>query len=120
MNVAPSPSRRSHRRVSLGWKGIGVLALAITVLAAVFIVRETDLGSGTMLQGSGIAVRQVRTVAPFTAVDLAGSNNVIIHVGRPQSVVVRADDNLIRHVTTRVDSGTLVIGSTGATQARLP
>ena len=82
--------------------------------AAVFIVRQTDLGSGTTLQGSGIAVRQVRTVAPFTAVDLAGSNNVIIHVGRPQSVVVRADDNLIRHVTTRVDSGTLVIGSTGS------
>ena len=114
MHATPSPSRRSHGRVSLGLKGIVVPALAITVLAAVFIVRQTDMGSGTTLQGSGIAVRQVRTVAPFTSVDLAGSNNVIIHVGRPQSVVVRADDNLIRHVTTRVDSGTLVIGSTGS------
>lgn len=114
MNVAPSPSRRSHGRVSLGLKWIAVLALAIIALAVILIVSQTHLGSGTTLHGSGIAVRQARTVAPFTAVDLAGSNNVTIRVGRPQSVVVRADDNLVRHVTTRVDSGTLVIGSTGS------
>jgi hypothetical protein len=51
-------------------------------------------------------------VAPFTAVDLAGSNIVAITVGGPQSVRVRADDNLLSHVTTRVDSGTLEIGET--------
>ena len=49
--------------------------------------------------------------APFAAVDLAGSNDVTIHVGGKQSVVVTADDNLIDDVTTRVERGKLVIGT---------
>jgi hypothetical protein len=52
-----------------------------------------------------------RDVASFTGVKLAGSNNVVVRVGAPQSVLVRADDNLIDRVTTEVQSGTLVIGT---------
>jgi hypothetical protein len=51
-------------------------------------------------------------VAPFKSVELAGSNNVVIHVGGKQSVVVKADDNLLDVVTTEVHSGTLVIANT--------
>jgi len=51
-------------------------------------------------------------VAGFSSVDLAGANLVTVTVGGPQSVVVRADSNLISHVTTRVVAGTLVIGET--------
>ena len=120
MNTAPSPSPRTYGRASLGVKSIAVLALAITVLAVVLIARQTDLSSSPTLQGSGIAVRQARAVAPFTAVDLAGSNNVTVRVGRPQSVVVRADDNLVRRVTTRVAAGALVIGSTGSYASKTP
>ena len=47
-------------------------------------------------------------------VDLAGSNNVTVHVGGRQSVVVHADDNLLRRVTTQVQTGTLVVGNTGS------
>ena len=66
--------------------------------------------SGT--QGSGVPVSQARDVAPFTSVELAGANNVAIRVGESQSVVVKADDNLVDRVTTEVRSGTLVIGNT--------
>ena len=72
------------------------------------------LGSGTTLQGSGIAVRQVRRSPRSPPSTWPAATTSSIRVGRPRSVVVRADDNLIRHVTTRVDSGTLVIGSTGS------
>jgi hypothetical protein len=40
--------------------------------------------------------------------------------GGRQSVVVRADSNLIRHVTTHVVAGTLVIGTTGSFTTRSP
>jgi hypothetical protein len=51
-------------------------------------------------------------VAAFKSVELAGSNNVVIRVGEQQSVVVKADDNLLDRVTTEVRSGQLVIANT--------
>ena len=72
------------------------------------------------VQGSGVAATQTRAVAKFSSLDLAGSNNVTVTVGGPQSVVVRADSNLLSHVTTRVAAGTLVIGNTGSFTTRSP
>src|SRR4029078_10859328 len=63
-------------------------------------------------EGSGVAATQAREVAAFQSVDLAGSNNVVIRVGEKQSVVVKADDNLLDRVTTEVHSGELVIANT--------
>ena len=58
---------------------------------------------------------------PFTGVDLAGANNVIVQVGSRQSVIVHADNNLLKRVTTRVRSGRLVIGTTpGNLSAKSP
>jgi hypothetical protein len=62
-------------------------------------------------EGSGIPATEAREVAAFSSVQLAGSNNVVIRVGEQQSVVVRADDNLLDRVTTEVRSGELVIGN---------
>jgi len=59
-------------------------------------------------------------VRPFTAVELAGSSNVTVQVGAPQSVVVHADDNLIGRVSTTVRSGALVIETTGSFSTRTP
>jgi hypothetical protein len=69
----------------------------------------SDSSSGT--KGSGIPAREARDVAPFRGVELAGANNVVVHVGRPQSVVVTADDNLVGRVTTTVSDGTLVVAN---------
>jgi hypothetical protein len=62
------------------------------------------------VKGSGVPATQVRTLPAFTAVDLAGSNNVTVHVGETQTVTVHGDDNLIRYVTTSVHGGTLAVG----------
>lgn len=72
----------------------------------------TGSSSSSGVQGSGIAATQTRELARFSSVELAGSNNVSIHVGGTQSVVVHADDNLIGRITTRVQAGTLLIGNT--------
>jgi hypothetical protein len=66
-------------------------------------------------------VSQARSLPPFTGVDLAGANNVIVHAGTRQSVIVHAYRNLLGRVTTRVRSGSLVIGTTpGNLSARTP
>jgi hypothetical protein len=66
----------------------------------------------TGVQGSGNASTEWRDVAAFSGVELAGSNNVVVRVGGARGVVVHADDNLLEHVTTDVQAGTLVIGET--------
>ena len=62
--------------------------------------------------GSGVPATQTRDVPTFASVELAGSNNVVIRAGVEQSVLVRADDNLVDRVTTEVRSGRLVIANT--------
>lgn len=118
----PGPSR--HRDTAL-W----VLLVAVVVLVGALSVTLLLLlpgrlggllaGPGTV-RGSGVAASESRTLPSFTAVALAGSNNVTVRVGAPQSVVVHADDNLISRVRTTVRSGVLVVDTTGGFSTRAP
>jgi hypothetical protein len=109
---APRRGGQASNRSLLVVTAVLVLALAATVLA--LLVRGTG-PPGSAVRGSGVAAAQPRVVARFSRVDLAGSNKVTVVVGPPhQSVVVRADSNLIGRITTRVVAGTLVIGTTGS------
>ena len=76
---------------------------------------DTSSPAGT---GSAVAATQTRSLPPFTGLDLAGDNNVVVEVGAQQSVVVHADRNLLRRVTTPVSAGTLVIGATPGLAAK--
>ena len=120
-----SPPRRGGQAAPERQRGlitVLVLALvAVLVLIAVvasLLARGGSLGSG--MQGSGVAATQSRVLATFSSIDLAGSNDVTVTVGGRQSVVVHADSNLMRYVTTRVVAGTLVIGTTGSFTTRSP
>jgi hypothetical protein len=67
-----------------------------------------------------VAASETRTVPPFTAVELAGTNEMIVQVGQPQLVVVRADDNLLDHVVTEVHAGVLVVSDGDSFTSRSP
>jgi len=99
-----------------------ILALvAVLVLATIVVALLARGGSSSSgIQGSGVAATQSRVLPRFSRLDLAGSTNVTVVAGGRQSVVVRADSNLIRHVTTHVVAGILVIGTTGSFTTRSP
>jgi Putative auto-transporter adhesin, head GIN domain len=124
MTVAPTPlhPRPAHHRAALLVAlATGVVALAIVaVVAAVRTDVFNSSSTSTTLHGSGVAATQARPVAAFTAVELAGAANVAVTAGRARSVVVHADDNLLRHVTTRVQAGRLVIGTVGSFTTETP
>lgn len=114
MTAAPTTvhsSREQHRsRLVL----ITILAFLIGGLAVV-LAYHYDVFAGSSsstTDGSGVPATQAREVAAFNSVELAGSNNVLIRVGEKQSVVVKADDNLLHRVTTTVQAGKLVIANT--------
>jgi Putative auto-transporter adhesin, head GIN domain len=120
-----SPPRRGGQAAPQRQRGLVtalVLALiAVLVLAAVVVALLARGGaSGSGVRGSGVAATQSRVLAKFSSLDLAGSNNVTVVAGRRQSVVVHADSNLMRYVTTRVVGGTLAIGTTGSFTTRSP
>ena len=121
MAITSAPHRGGHtaRRGQLAVIAAITAAFILATLAVVLLVRGAG-PSSPGIQGSGIAAAQTRTVAGFSRLDLTGSNNVTVVVGAPQSVVVRADSNLISHVTTQVVGGTLVIGDTGSFTRRAP
>ena len=109
MSVAPTPVRQTPHGAPVL---IGVAVALAVVVALLGTVLFGGSSSPSLNEGSGQAMTEARTVAPFTGVTLAGTNNLIVRVGGAQSVVVRADDNVVSHVTTRVLAGRLVVGNT--------
>lgn len=81
------------------------------LLAGVLVVLLSDHHSSTTIVGSGVPATQARSVPAFTGVAVNGVSNLDLRIGGRQSVTVRADDNILGRVTTRVVSGTLVIGT---------
>lgn len=114
MTIAPTSlrGRRVPHRRQLALIAAVVLLTAGVVLLAEHTVFRSSTTNTNGAQGSGIQATQARHLAPFTGIDLAGSNNVTVHVGGKQSVLVHADDNLLGRVTTRVQDGQLAIGNT--------
>jgi hypothetical protein len=122
MSTAPTPF---HQRRAPGRHRLTLTTLAALLLAAILIALLVDRilysSSSPAGTGSGVAAAQARSLPPFTGVDLAAANNVIVHVGASQSVIVHADSNLLTRVTTRFRSGSLVIGTTpGNLNAKTP
>lgn len=110
MTVAPTPVH-DHRALQRAGAFLVAFFLAVAVLLAFALLRPEGRSS-TGLEGSGNVVSEARQVAPFSEVELAGSNHVTVRAGVARSLVVRADDNLLGHVTTAVHAGRLVIGNT--------
>jgi hypothetical protein len=105
------PGREHHRS---RWILVAILAFLLGGLGVALLYESDVFGgsSSSSVKGSGVSASESRDVGPFGSIELAGSNNVVIRVGEQQSVVVRADDNLLDRVTTQVQSGKLVIGNT--------
>jgi hypothetical protein len=108
-------SAPAHARPGRRWLVV-TLVLGLLAIGAVVLLGRTldDSGTSEQVVGSGIPITEARELDAFTSVDLAGANSLTVRVGEPQSVVVRADDNLVGNVTTRVEDGRLVIATTGS------
>lgn len=114
MTVAPTSVHAGREPRRSRWALVAILGFVLGGTTVALLYHFDILGgtSGSSTTGSGVAATQSRDLPAFDSVELAGSNNVVIRVGGKQSVVVKADDNLLNRVTTRVESGTLVIGNT--------
>jgi putative autotransporter adhesin-like protein len=100
-----------------------LLLLVLMTATAVIVIAHPagiDVNFSNETRGSGVGATQTRNEPAFKSIDLAGVSTVNVHIGAAQSVVVRADDNLIDHVTTDVKNGTLVIAERGNFSTKHP
>jgi hypothetical protein len=98
----------------------GPVAIVLVVALALVVFFQDRSGSDPTTEGSGVAAVETRSLSSFTAVDLAGTNDVRVNIGPEQKVLVRADDNLVAQVTTQVRKGTLVVSEHGSFEAATP
>lgn len=116
MVTSPAPVREP-RAASYGPPVVVVLFILVAAIGASVIRHQS---APTTTHGSGQSVTQRRDLAPVTSVELTGSTVVTVRLGRPQTVLVRGDDNLVGRVTTTVRAGRLAIGTRGSFATTAP
>ncbi|MGH8945591.1 MAG: head GIN domain-containing protein [Acidimicrobiia bacterium] len=79
------------------------LALALPLLTSCDLVG---------VRGSGEMITESREVDGFTEVELQGSGSVTVEVTGTESLTIQAEDNLMPLLTSEVDEGRLVLGTT--------
>lgn len=63
--------------------------------------------------GSGKVVKESRHVNSFKAIDISGSFKIFLSQGDNESLMIEADDNLMKYIKSHVSGGTLYLETTG-------
>lgn len=87
--------------------------IAATIAAILFSschIKDIDFGNG--IDGNGNVSKQTRNVENnFSKIEVSRGLNVTLEQSETYFVEVEADQNLLEHITTRVENGTLIISS---------
>jgi hypothetical protein len=82
--------------------------LALLLLASVLF--SGCISNPNCVVGSGNVVNDTRSVDSFNSIDLLGSGTLFLSQGPRQPLRIEAEDNILKVLTTRVESGKLIIG----------
>ena len=85
--------------------------LAIMPLFAAFVISacDVDLGPGDTVTGRGPVIEETRSVGEFAVVSSATLADVEIVQGETERLWITAQENLLRHLETRVENHILYI-----------
>src|SRR5262245_60714198 len=98
-------SRHGNRHLILA-AGLLVWCSVHAALAATVVI-----GGGSMVDGSGNVIDDVRAVSGYTRVAVSGPVEVQLKNTGTERAVVHADDNIAPLIETRVEGGKLYIAA---------
>lgn len=85
-------------------------AILIAVTALLFASCGNNVFNG--IKGNGNVQTEKRTITDkFTKIEVNRGIEVVIEQGDQVEVQVEADQNLLKHITTKVENGTLIVSS---------
>ncbi len=64
-----------------------------------------------IVRGSGKVVKEEREVSGFDSIKLTGMSNVYVELGDEETLIIEAEDNLLKHLKNDVKGKTLEIGT---------
>ncbi len=76
----------------------------------IFVSLATLLGACRMRSGSGNIISDKRSVENFTGIKASQGFEVFVTTGESASLIIEADDNLMKYVEAEVQNGVLKIG----------
>lgn len=86
------------------------MKLLIAILVSIFFTSCHFNGNFDGIKGSGNIITETRTVNEnFKKIEVNSGINLVVEQSENKSVTIEADDNIVSHVTTRVENGTLII-----------
>ncbi len=93
-----------------------LLCLAFVLFAAPSCDKKKDEG----VVGSGIQATATRSVPPFARLSVGNGFEVKVTVGSDGPLELKGDDNLLSHVTARVEKGILSLDVDSKVKRKLP
>jgi hypothetical protein len=94
-----------------------VLFALLTAFAPGFVACKK---SNQPLIGSGVGAKRTLELGPFSKLQISGPFDVTLNVGKRQPVELRGDDNLLPHVTAKLEGDRLVIASSRGVKPKQP
>jgi hypothetical protein len=85
-----------------------ISALIVTILFAF----SSCVFMGPSIKGNGNVVEQTRKTGNFDKIDVSRGMNVYITQGETRKIVVKADENLLEAIETKIEGDVLVIRAT--------
>ena len=89
--------------------GFRATTAGLTVALLLATAAGCEFDGDDTVRGSGEIATEVREVIGFSEVHLEGSVEVIVDVGKSESLTIAADDNLLELIATSVSGSRLVI-----------
>ncbi len=93
-------------------RGFEVRRLAFPALIAGLFAATACISLGQPIRGSGQVTSETRTVSGFTQVVVTNQGDLEIHIGEREELVIEAEANLLPHISSEVEDGKLILGTT--------
>lgn len=86
--------------------------IIVTIVALLMTSCKYDIDLGDGINGNGNVITEKRTInESFTKIEVNRGVEVIVEQDNEVAVEVEADDNVIKHITTKVVNGVLVVST---------
>lgn len=88
--------------------------IVVTCIALLFSSCKYDINLGNRNNGNGNIITQTRTTnSDFQKIEVSSGIEVVVEQANTKSIIVEADDNLQKFISTKVENGILIIKSEG-------